>query len=168
LALCAALGGAVPARGSAQDARVPRYAEAIERELTAMGLAPECVSSSATRFACDYRARSSETERDLPARAAYSDESDTVYFYVEQFLLAPATAPATGALLRRLMELNWTLLVGKFEWNPESGEVRLGAVLHTDSNFDRRAFRSIVLALDTTAARYRAELHALQDSTPVR
>ena len=57
------------------------------------------------------------------------------------------------------MELNWELLVGKFEWNPRTGEVRLSAVLNTDSNFDRRAFRSIVHALDSIAVRYYRELH---------
>ena len=59
------------------------------------------------------------------------------------------------------MELNWELLIGKFEWNPRTGEVRLGATFNTDSNFDRRAFRSIVRALDTIAARYAAELRDL-------
>ena len=59
------------------------------------------------------------------------------------------------------MELNWELLVGKFEWNPRDGEVRLSAVLNTDSNFDRRALRSIVHSLDTIAARYERELRVL-------
>lgn len=165
--LCAASGAAFVAHAQAPSPMttptpVPRYADAVARELTAMGLAPVCEVTSATRYECAYLARSSESERTLPARAVYSDDTDTVYFYVEHFLLAPASAPGTPGLLRRLMELNWAMLTGKFEWNAEDGEVRLGAVLHTDSNFDRRAFRSVVLALDTTVARYRAELHALQ------
>jgi hypothetical protein len=48
--------------------------------------------------------------------------------------------------------------VGKLEWSARTGEVRLSAVLNTDSNFDRRALRSIVLALDELAGRYRGEL----------
>lgn len=182
-ALCAAVGATLALRVGAQSAGVrapdavggvapaagaPRYARAVQEEFAAMGLDAECSTQSATRATCSYRARSSATERDLPAHANYDDDTDSVYFYVERYLVAPAQAASTPAVLRRLMELNWTLLVGKFEWNPRDGEVRLGAVLNTDSNFDRRAFRSIVLALDTTAARYREELRALQDSARAR
>lgn len=182
-ALCAAAGAALAARAGAQSAAVhaptapgggapttgaPRYADAVQHEFAAMGLDAVCSVVSATRATCNYRVRSSATGRDLPAHAIYDDDTDSVYFYVERYLVAPAQAASTPSLLRRLMELNWTLLVGKFEWNPRDGEVRLGAVLNTDSNFDRRAFRSIVLALDTTAARYREELRALQDGARAR
>jgi len=88
----------------------------------------------------------------------YSDETDTVYVYLERYAMLPPDDPHSAALLRRMMELNWQLLVGKLEWSARSGEVRLSAVLNTDSNFDRRALRSIVLALGATANRYRGEL----------
>lgn len=144
-----------------EGAAKPRYFRVMEQELATMGLGATCVTLSASRARCDYRARSSPTERGFQARALYSDETDTIYFYVERYLVAAPHAASTQALLRRLMELNWSLLTAKFEWNPHDGEVRLSAVLNTDSNFDRRAFRSIVLALDTSAARYHAELEAL-------
>ena len=112
-----------------------------------------------TRQHCTWSGRSAATRSDLIVHAVYSDDSDTVYVYVEHYLMLPPEAPQTTATLRRLMELNWELLVGKFEWNPRTGEVRLSAVLNTDSNFDRRAFRSIVHALDSVAARYYRELH---------
>jgi hypothetical protein len=145
----------------AQATAKPRYADVLEAELRALQLAPECYTESATRYVCRYRARSSLTERDLWARAVYSDETDTVYVHIESYLQAPADNPKTATLLRRMMELNWEMLVGKFEWNPRTGEVRLGAVLSTDSNFDRRAFRSLVRTLDTLSARHRAQLAAL-------
>jgi hypothetical protein len=145
----------------AQPAPAPRYAELMEAELRALGLSPRCHTEAPTRQRCTYAARSASDERGLRAHAVYSDESDTVHLYVERYLSAPADAPGTPALLARLMELNWELTVGRFQWSAASGEVRLSAVLHTDSNFDRRAFRSLVRTLDRVAARYRAELQRL-------
>lgn len=153
--------GAASSRGTAAPEAAPRYGAAMADELGAMGLDPTCAVLSPTRMRCDYRARSSTTERAFDAHAVYSDETDTIYFCVERYLVAPPHADSTSVLLRRLMELNWSTLVGKFEWNPRDGEVRLSAVLSTDSNFDRRAFRSTVLAVDTIGARYHDELVAL-------
>jgi hypothetical protein len=136
----------------------PRYLAAMRSELDSMGISATCEAESPTRAGCVYQGRTSLTERGLEVHAEYSDETDTIYFYVAQLLRAPVGAASTSALLARLMELNWELLGCKLEWNPRTGEVRLSAVMHTDSNFDRRTFRSIVVALDTTTARYRAEL----------
>lgn len=151
---------------AAEPAAPPRYGAAMADELAAMGLDPTCEALSPTRMRCNYRARSSATERAFEAHAIYSDDTDTIYFCVEHYLDAPPAAASTTVLLRRLMELNWSTLVGKFEWNPRDGEVRLSAVLNTDSNFDRRAFRSTVLAVDTIGARYHAELSALAGAAP--
>ena len=54
--------------------------------------------------------------------------------------------------------------MGKFEWDPTDGEVRLAMVLNTDSNFDRRAFRSTVRALAALADRHYGELNRLRES----
>jgi hypothetical protein len=137
----------------------PRYADAMARELAAMGIIAKCSAEADTREHCTWSGRSAATRSDLTVHAVYSDDSDTVYVYVERYLMLAPEAPQTTATLRRLMELNWELLVGKFEWNPRTGEVRLSAVLNTDSNFDRRAFRSLVHALDSVAVRYYGELH---------
>jgi hypothetical protein len=89
---------------------------------------------------------------------AYSDVTDTVYLYVDHYLTARADAATTDPLIRHMMELNWRLLVGKFEWDPSDGEVRLAMVMNTDSNFDRRAFRSLVRAITDQADRLYGEL----------
>jgi Putative bacterial sensory transduction regulator len=137
----------------------PRYAQAMEQELAALGTNAHCERDASGRHHCSWAGRSGKAGNDVAVHAVYSEPSATIYFYVERFLSLPPEAPATNATLRRLMELNWELLVGKFEWNPRTGEVRLSAVLDTDSNFDRRAFRSIVRALDTVTTRYYRELH---------
>jgi hypothetical protein len=173
--------GALPAPASAQDAEPaqaaeatpthqvdavaegqPRYLAAMDRELSAMRVrGARCEATDEQRARCSFSARGITTGRDFEIRAVYSDRTDTIYLYVERYLAAPADGPTTGALLRRLMELNWTLLLGKFEWDASAGEVRLAMVLNTDSNFDRRAFRSAVRGIGQLADRYYNELERL-------
>ena len=160
LAACV-LGLAAFTAAAGAHAAAPRYAASMEQELQQLEIAVRCSAEGATRHHCTYKRPAPSGDAELTMHAVYSDESDTIYFYVERYLMLPSDHPQAAAVLRRLMELNWDLLVGKFEWNPRSGEVRLGALLHTDSNFDRRAFRSIVRSLDAVAVRYHAELHSL-------
>jgi hypothetical protein len=161
LALLFGLGLQPPAQAAAQAVRAPRYAAAMEAELRQMGIAAECASESALRHRCRASRPAAAGSAGASLHLVYSDESDTIYFYFERYLLLPSDHARAATVLRRLMELNWDLLVGKFEWNPRTGEVRLGATLSTDSNFDRRAFRSVIAALDTLAARYASELRDL-------
>ncbi|MDH5671526.1 MAG: YbjN domain-containing protein [Myxococcales bacterium] len=136
----------------------PRYAAAIEQELEALALEPRCESAAPDSLRCRFRGRSGLTEKGAEMVLVYSDRSDTIYIYIERFVQAQATDPATPALLMRLMEFNWELLLGKFEWNAHSGEVRLSATLSTDSNLDRRALRSAIRTLETVGARLRPQL----------
>jgi hypothetical protein len=146
--------------GTAAQTPAPRYAQAIEDELDDMGVDAHCELRADHSQHCSYD-RSSMRVASLEVDAVYSDESDTIYVYVPRYLVLPPDARSTPTVLRRLMELNWDLLLGKFEWNPRTGEVRLSAMLSTDSNFDRRAFRSILHGLESLAARHRAELRGM-------
>ncbi len=141
----------------------PRYLEAMQAELAAMRVrSPSCEAVDAQRARCRFTARGLTTGRDFAIRLVYSDRTDTVYLYVERYLRATAEADTTLPLLRRLMELNWTILLGKFEWDPTDGEVRLAMILNTDSNFDRRAFRSAIRGIGQLADRYLLELERIQ------
>ncbi len=145
----------------------PRYLAAMERELTAMRVrGARCEAADPQRARCQFAARGITTGREFAVRVVYSDRTDTIYMYVERYLEAPADGQTTDALLRRLMELNWTLLLGKFEWSSTDGEVRLAMILNTDSNFDRRAFRSAVRGIGQLADRYFNELDRLVRGQP--
>jgi hypothetical protein len=159
---CLALGSVtVAASAAGQPApSVPRFAQAIEEALAQLDLDMHCANESAQRHHC-RGTRKARAGDEAVLHSEYSDDSDTVYLYLERYLVVPSDSPHGAALLRRLMELNWELLIGKFEWNARTGEVRLAAVVNTDSNFDRRAFRGAVRALYAVGARYRAELLAL-------
>jgi hypothetical protein len=150
----------------------PRYLAQMQAELQAMGLGPQCAASSATVGACSIRARvpgpdgrtPNPTGRTFVVAMTYDDGSDTVYVYVERYAALAADAAAAPQIARRLHEFNWEVLGAKFEWSPTRGEIRLSSVLHTDSNFDRRAFRSIVRSLVRVADRYAGELSRLTGS----
>jgi hypothetical protein len=149
---------------TAASATQPRYLQAMERELRALELDPLCSSESAAHGRCEVRVGTAGTGFAL--QLVYSDETDTIYAYVPALLVALPDAASTPALLRRLAELNWELLLGKLEWNAASGEVRLSMVLNTDSNLDRRAFRSMVRNLARLAERLGPELRRISAPAP--
>jgi hypothetical protein len=139
-----------------QGAQRPRYLPVLEQELTKLGMPYHCKARGTTRARCHWEHRIEAANQTFPVRLVYSDVTDTVYMYVDGFFEAPPDAPHTPKLLRRVMELNWTMLAGKLEWNPADGAIRLSMLMHTDSNFDRRAFRSLVQTLlDEAGKRWR-------------
>ena len=141
----------------------PRYLETMRSELEQMRIeGVTCAAVDAQRANCEFTRVGTISHREFRIRLAYSDRTDTIYAYVERYLVVPQDGPRSDAMLRRLMELNWQMLLGKFEWDPTFGEVRLAMVLNTDSNFDRRAFRSSVRGLVEIADRYWAELDRMQ------
>ena len=144
------------------DEGQPRYLAAMQRELSAMRVrGASCEAVDPQRGRCSFTARGITTGREFPVHIIYSDRTDTMYLYIERFLVAPPDGESTPAVLRRLMELNWSLLLGKFEWNSTDGEVRLAMIINTDSNFDRRAFRSAVRGIGQLADRYFGALDRL-------
>ena len=121
------------------------------------GQSPPAISAG-RQVPRDERSVIETTRRSFTVRIIYSDLTDTVYMYIERYLVALDDQPHTPALLRRLMSLNWDLVGAKFEWNPEDGEVRLAWAMNTDSNFDRRAFRSLARGITAVADRFHREL----------
>lgn len=156
-ALALVLGAAASA-----SAQSPRYLEAIRAELEGMGVEATCEAEGTTRGHCAFRHVTRDGQRELWLRMTYSDESDTLYVYVPRLVVAAPEDETTARVLRRLGELNWRMLATKLEWNASNGEVRMSGVLHTDSNFDRRAFRTLVRVVLSQAERYQPELERLQ------
>lgn len=150
----------------------PRYFAQIRAELQAMGMTAQCAAVSPQVGACRVRAATQPApganaqalSRRYTLAFEYSDQTDTVYAYVDRYAALRGDAPGAPAAFRRLAEINWEMLIGKLEWSPRTGEVRLGAVINTDSNFDRRAFRGVVRALLRLADRYAEEIAHLTGS----
>lgn len=150
-----------PPRRPPPEPAVPRYLAAMEQELRALELDPLCRAESPLRARCELVVHAAGSTAELELRVVYSDDTDTVYAYVPAVAQAAPDARTTPAVLRRLAELNWELLLGKLEWDATTGEVRLSAVLSTDSNFDRAAFRSMIRNMARLADRLGPELRRL-------
>ena len=63
-----------------------------------------------------------------------------VYLCVNRFMTIPDTHPRKSVLLQRLMEWNWDLLIGKYEWDKTDGEVRLSYTFSTENGLGYEAF----------------------------
>ena len=136
--------------GSVASAQVepgPRYLPAVRQELERLDLEPDCRPLGRPRAECVLRVD------DREVRVVISEVSETVTVAVLDLAQWDPNAADLGAKLRLLHELAWELPGAKLEWDPRTGAVRLSAVLHTDTNFDRRAFRVVVRELAATARR---------------
>ena len=149
----------------------PRYLPQVRTELQAMGYTAQCAPVSAAVGTCRVEhvgaqpGAGSAAGRRFELVVEYSDVTDTVYFYLSRYATLRVDQPNATSAFRRVAEMNWEMLVGKFEWNSSSGDLRLGAVLQTDSNFDRRAFRGVVRALLRLGDRYADEVGRLTGGT---
>jgi len=161
LSLAAALGAAAAPASAQTD---PRYFGQIRAELQAMGMPAQCAAASPQAGSCRVTAAGSTGNPSVaPGRRFvlgldYSDVTDTVYVYVDHYATLRGDAPTAPAAFRRLLEINWEMLVGRFEWSAQTGELRLSTTLNTDSNFDRRAFRGVVRTMLRLAERYADEV----------
>jgi len=143
----------------------PRYFNQLRAELQAMGIVAQCAPASPQAGVCRGVAQSPAAPG-APASAGrrytlvleYSDQTDTIYVFLERYGTLRADAAGAPAAFRRVAEINWEMLTGKLEWSSRTGELRLGAVMHTDSNFDRRAFRGVVRSVIRLGDRYAAEV----------
>ena len=158
-----------PALATAQTE--PRYLPQVRSELQALGFAPQCAPVSASVGTCRVEHAGAQSGggsaagRRFALVVEYSDVTDTAYVYLSQYATLRVDQPNATSAFRRVSEMNWEMLVGKFEWSAPTGELRLGAVLQTDSNFDRRAFRGVVRSLLRLGDRYADELGRLTGGT---
>lgn len=136
------------------------YMNAIEQELTGLQLSPTCLPAQGR---CTFELDSEEARNVFAVTVQYNSADQTVMVAIDQYMTATSDNPRTDRLLQRLMELNWQQLVPMFQWNAADGRVRLAGLLNTDSNFDRRAFRGVVQAVDAVAARRYRELRTLMN-----
>ena len=102
---------------------------------------------------CSIEASDEEPGRAFPAIIRVSPETATVYAYIDPLLRLESPSGPGPVLARRLLKLNAEMVACKLEWNEAAATIRLSTVMSTDSNFDRKAFRSQLLGLFATAER---------------
>jgi len=156
-AIAAAAALAFSLGSAAAPAKPPRYLDAVRQELARLGIAATCEPA---KGACAFSRALGGLGVEVAATAECSDVSNTVYVAVPRLVEVAGDGPSLP-LARRLLELNRRLATAKLEWDPLGRAIRLSTVLSTDSNFDRKAFRSQVLALFAAAERILPDLEAL-------
>lgn len=147
-----------PAIASAGDSDAPDYMPAIRQELARLNVEANCDDATGT---CFFTRKLGDDGRTLDVGIRYCRITDTVYVYIERFLVLSSPAGPSTELARRLLDLNRRMVTAKLEWDRPTNSIRLSVVINTDSNFDRRAFRSQLLGLWANAERLWPELDPL-------
>lgn len=90
-------------------------------------------------------------------------DTDTAlaFIIISDYMMVRPDHRNCDRVLRRLMELNWHLNVGKFEWDPSDGEVRITFTFSTENGVGYEAFKAVFETLIDTADEYREELQRL-------
>lgn len=152
-ALAPRLSDAGPDEPAAAD-----YMPAIRQELARLDVTANCDDATGT---CFFTRKLGADGRTFEFGIRYCRTTETVYVYIDRFLELESPDGPSAELARRLLELNRRMVTAKLEWDRPTNSIRLSVVINTDSNFDRRAFRSQLKGLIANAERLWPELAAL-------
>jgi hypothetical protein len=70
-----------------------------------------------------------------------------VYVAILDVTTIPSTGPTSDVAFRQLAELNYKLTVGKLEWEPPAGAVRLSYTFANDNGVDYPSFVAVIQTL---------------------
>jgi thioredoxin-related protein len=94
-------------------------------------------------------------------RIVVDAKNQMVYVFLNRYLSAKPGSDKLPAVLMRLMEENWNLNIGKFEWDKTDGEIRYSYCFTTENGIGYEAFRAILMTLTNTGDKLLPELKAL-------
>jgi hypothetical protein len=157
-AAAAALGCALIAAGAPAADDAPDYMPAIRQELARLDIEADCDDAQGT---CFFVRKLGDEGRPFDVGLRYCRVTDTIYVYIDRFVALPSAEGPSLDLARRLLELNRRMVTAKLEWDRPTSSIRLSVVVNTDSNFDRRAFRSQLTGLWANAEQLLPELVSL-------
>ncbi|MCX5733506.1 MAG: YbjN domain-containing protein [candidate division NC10 bacterium] len=84
-----------------------------------------------------------------------------VYVFLNRYLAVPKDHPNRSQVLQALMEQNWKLNLGGYQWDPEDGEVRFFYTFSTENGVGFEVFEAVVKTLLETGDRLWPELSNL-------
>ncbi|MGC9314614.1 MAG: YbjN domain-containing protein [bacterium] len=136
------LGGTALARKSPYEIFYPVTVETLGEFITDMDYKWEKITTSEGAERINLRIKGENGVYDL--NVLLFDQLDIVYIYVGQYLSLPLNDEASGYMLSYLMNQNWNLTFGKFEWDIEDGEVRYSHTLPVDDGMSKETFQAYV------------------------
>ena len=152
-----------PAPGPCRPFASPAEALAtVQAHLTRMGVSYG-VDTSGEYPAASFANQS--TNATHLVRVVIDARRGLVYIFLNRYLALPNDDPARDAVLRELMKLNWSLNIGKFEWDPSDGEVRFSYCFTTENGVGYEAFDAVVRTLLQTGDRLWPELKRLTEGS---
>ena len=119
--------------------RSPKYLPAVKQEIARLGFNADCRDAEGI---CTLTA-TPENGSDTGYKIAViiDDASATVRFVVNDFL---PKVTLTGNVAKQLLAINHQLVVARLSLDEKSNTITLSALVNTDSNFDRKTFRSVL------------------------
>jgi len=88
-------------------------------------------------------------------------KNSIVYAFLNRYLVVKPDHPRLPEILAQLMQENWRLNIGKFEWDKSDGEVRFSYCFSTENGIGFEAFKAVISTLVKTADERWPELKAL-------
>lgn len=134
------------------------YMPVVRQELARLGLEARCDEKLS---ACFFEHSLDDGAKPVEVTVHSSESTSTIYIFIERFLVLEGSVGPSLELARKLLELNRQMVTAKLEWDRTSGTIRISTVLNTDSNFDRKAFRSQLKGLMSNAEALRPILSEL-------
>ncbi len=85
-----------------------------------------------------------------PLNINYRNETSTIYIYFDKIIKIPTGQKKQTLFYQNLLILNSQMVGSKLEFLTKDQSIRLSTTINTDTNFDRKAFRSVIKGLITT------------------
>jgi hypothetical protein len=130
--------------GSGYANSVPRYLAAVKQEIVRMDFPLDCRDSEGI---CTIAATAPQSETTsemtipMPIQIAVDDISSTIRIQISS---NKSFDDLSGEEAKRLLTLNHQLMTAKISFDEKVGTLTLSSVVNTDSNFDRKTFRSVL------------------------
>ena len=148
---------------AAQGISDPGYMTAIRQEIARLNINAVCDDRAGT---CVFPTTLGEQGPTLDVTIRISSATHTVYIYIERFMEIGTPEGPGLELARLLLACNRQMVTSKLEWDESTATIRISVVLNTDSNFDRKAFRSQLLGMLSNARRIRPALVEAMKNNP--
>ena len=148
---------------AARDIFDPGYMIAIRQEIARLNIDAVCDDRAGT---CVFATTLGEEGPTLDVTIRLSFATHTVYIYIERFIEIDTPKGPGLELARLLLAYNRQMVTSKLEWDESTATIRISVVLNTDSNFDRKAFRSQLLGMLSNARRIRPAIIETMKTAP--
>ena len=96
--------------------------------------------------------------KEYPVLLVADAKNKFVYMSVLDLYKMKADDPKAGEMAKKMLELNYGMVLTKLEWDSKEGEVRLSTALTTEDGLSKKRFSASLITLISTAEQVKAKL----------